>query len=73
MLLTAAWFGLAHYSLQGAAGVEQATIVGLVYGAIFARTGRLWMLIAAHAAFDLTALAIIYWDLEADVAHLVFN
>ena len=47
--------------------------MGLVYGAIFARTGRLWMLIAAHAAFDLTALAIIYWDLEADVAHLVFN
>jgi len=73
VLLTAAWFGLAHYSLQGTAGVEQATIVGLVYGAIFARTGRLWMLIAAHAAFDLTALAIIYWDLEADVAHLVFN
>ncbi len=73
VLLTAAWFGLAHYSLQGAAGVEQATIVGLVYGAIFARTGRLWMLIAAHAAFDLTALAIIYWDLEGAVAHLVFN
>ena len=27
----------------------------------------------AHAAFDLTALAIIYWDLEFDVAHLVFQ
>ena len=73
VLLTAAWFGLAHYSLQGTAGAEQATIVGLVYGTIFARTGRLWMLMAAHAAFDLTALAIIYWDLEREVAHLVFN
>ena len=73
VLLTAAWFGLAHYSLQGTAGAEQATIVGLVYGTIFARSGRLWMLMAAHAAFDLTALAIIYWDLEREVAHLVFN
>ncbi len=26
----------------------------------------------AHAAFDLTALAIIYWNLESRVAHLVF-
>lgn len=27
----------------------------------------------AHAAFDLTALAIIYWDLESYVAHLIFK
>jgi hypothetical protein len=27
----------------------------------------------ANAAFDLTALAIIYWNLESDVAHLVFR
>jgi hypothetical protein len=27
----------------------------------------------AHAAFDLTALAIIYWNLEAAVAHLIFK
>src|SRR3989441_11460824 len=73
VLLTAGWFGLAHYSLQGLAGVEQATIVGLVYGTIFAVTGRLWMLMCAHAAFDLTALAIIYWNLESTVAHLVFK
>jgi hypothetical protein len=26
-----------------------------------------------HAAFDLTALAIIYWDLESKVAHLLFR
>ncbi len=73
VLLTAAWFGLAHYPEQGLAGVEQATIVGLVFGTIFAVTGRIWMLMCAHAAFDLTALAIIYWDLESDVAHLVFK
>jgi hypothetical protein len=27
----------------------------------------------AHAAFDLTALAIIYWNLESKVAHLIFK
>jgi hypothetical protein len=31
------------------------------------------MLMVAHAAFDLTALAMIYWDLESKVAHLIFR
>jgi membrane protease YdiL (CAAX protease family) len=70
---TSVWFGLAHYSLQGLTGVEQATIVALVFGTIFAVTGRIWMLIVAHAAFDVTALALIYWKLESAVAHLVFE
>ena len=73
VLLTSGLFGIAHYSTQGLAGVEQATIVGLVYGTIFAVTGRIWMLMFAHAAFDLTALAMIYWNLESDVAHLIFR
>src|SRR5215813_2684369 len=73
VVLTAVLFGLAHYSNQRLAGVEQATIVGLVFGAIFARTGRIWMLMCAHAAFDLTALTMIYLDLESDIAHLVFR
>ena len=73
VVFTAVWFGLLHYSVQGLAGAEQATIVGLAFGAIFAVTGRIWMLIIAHAAFDLTALAIIYWDVEAKVAHLLFK
>jgi membrane protease YdiL (CAAX protease family) len=73
VLITAGLFGLAHYSNQGLAGTEQATIVGLVCGTIFAVTGRIWMLMCAHAAFDLTALVIIYWNLESRVAHLVFR
>jgi uncharacterized protein len=73
VLLTAALFGMAHYHDQGLPGVEQATITGLVFGGIFAMTGRLWGLIFAHAAFDLTALAIIYWDAEPAVAHFVFR
>jgi membrane protease YdiL (CAAX protease family) len=73
VLLTSALFGLAHYSLQGLPGVEQAMLTGLVFGTIFAMTGRIFLLMVAHAAFDLTALAIIYWDLETKVAHLVFK
>src|ERR1700722_4568166 len=33
-------------------------IVGLVYGTIFRITGRLFMLMCAHAAFDLATLVI---------------
>ena len=73
VLLTATLFGLAHYPDQGLAGAEQGTITGLVFGTIFAVTGQLWMLMCAHAAFDVTAVAIIYWDLESAVAHLVFK
>jgi hypothetical protein len=73
VLITASWFGALHYAEQGLAGAEQAAIVGLVYGTIFAITGRIWMLMVAHAAFDLTALAIIYWDIESQVAHLIFK
>ncbi len=73
VLITSGLFGMAHYAVQGLTGVEQATIVGLVYGTIFAVTGRIFVLMVAHAAFDLTAVAIIYWNLESRVAHLVFK
>lgn len=73
VVLSAAWFGLIHYPVQGIAGVQQATIFGLVFGTIFAITGQIWMLMFAHAAFDLTAVAIIYWNLEREVAHLIFK
>ena len=73
VLLGAALFGAIHYPVQGLAGVEQAVITGFVFGVIFAITGRIWMVMVAHAAFDLMALAIIYWNLEARVAHLVFK
>jgi membrane protease YdiL (CAAX protease family) len=73
VLVTAALFGSLHYFDQGLAGAEQATVTGLVFGTVFAVTGRIWMLMCAHAAFDLTAVAIIYWDLEFPVAHLIFK
>ncbi len=73
VLLTSVVFALGHYANLGLPGVEQAMITGLVFGAIFAVTGQIWVVMCAHAAFDLTALAIIYWNIEAAVAHLVFK
>ena len=73
VLFTAAVFGLAHYSVQGLPGMEQAMITGTVFGTIFAISGRLYEVMVAHAAFDLTAYAMIYWDFETTVAHLVYR
>ena len=73
VLFTSAVFALAHYSVQGLPGVEQAMITGLVFGMIFAITGRIFVIMIAHAAYDVTALAMIYWEFESAVAHLIFK
>lgn len=73
VLATTVFFAALHYFDQGLAGVQQATVTGIVFGTIFAVTGRIWMVMCAHAAFDLTALAMIYWNLESAVAHFVFK
>jgi membrane protease YdiL (CAAX protease family) len=73
VVLTSVVFGLAHYAVQGLAGVQQATIVGLVLGAIYAVSRSLWLPMIAHAVFDLTAYWIIYHDLETEVAHWFFK
>ena len=73
VLISSLWFGAGHFVIQGLAGAEQAVITGLLFGTIYTITGRLWVPMIAHAAFDLTAYAMIYWNLEARVAHLVFK
>jgi uncharacterized protein len=73
ILITSVLFGLGHYANQGMAGTEQAMITGLVFGSLYAASGRIWIAMIAHAVFDLTALYIIYWDLETSVAHLIFH
>lgn len=73
VLFTSVLFALSHYYSQGIAGVEQAMVTGVVFGTIFAFTGSIWFVMIAHTAFDLTALAIIYRDLETYVAHLIFK
>jgi CAAX protease family protein len=72
VLITAALFAAVHYPEQALPGVEQAVFTGLVFGGTYALTGELFVVMVAHAAFDLVALALIYWDLEATVAHFLF-
>jgi membrane protease YdiL (CAAX protease family) len=66
-------FGLMHFGNQGWPGVQQATIVGLVFGTTYALSGRIWVPIVAHAAFDLTAFLLIYLEIEAMVAQSLFG
>jgi len=44
-----------------------------VFGAIYARTRALPLLMIMHASFDLTAAWLIYHRLETTVAHWVFH
>ena len=73
VLITSALFASAHYGVQGLPGSEQAMITGLTFGTIFAITGSIFLPMVAHAAFDVAALAMIYWDVEPSVAHFFFK
>jgi uncharacterized protein len=73
VVLTSVLFALPHSVDQGIAGAEQALMTGLVFGTIFALTGRIFLLMVLHAAFDVTALAMIYWNFETAVAHFFFK
>jgi len=73
VLITAVLFASMHYPDQKLPGVEQALVTGLIFGSIFAITGRIFMLMIAHAAFDLTALWMIYYGFETQIAHLIFK
>ena len=73
VVITSVWYGVIHYPFQGLAGAQQATIVGLVFGTIFALRRQIFPLIVAHIAFDLMAVAIIYWDIETEVAHFILK
>jgi membrane protease YdiL (CAAX protease family) len=65
-------FAAAHLADQGMPGAAQAMVTGAVFGAAYLATGSLWLPMAMHIAFDLTAVAIIFLGLEPAVAHLVF-
>jgi membrane protease YdiL (CAAX protease family) len=73
VLTTSILFATVHYPEQGVPGVTQALATGLIFGASFAITGQIFMLMIAHAAFDLTALWMIYYGLETRIAHLIFK
>ena len=73
VVVTSILFALAHYWDQGLPGAVQATITGLVFGATYARIRTIWPVMVAHAAFDVTAVLMIYWNLEKPIAHLLLH
>jgi membrane protease YdiL (CAAX protease family) len=66
-------FGLAHLHDQGWPGALQATMTGAVFGTIFIRRRCIWPVMVAHAAFDLTAILMIYWNREEWFARLLWR
>lgn len=73
LLLTSALFAVAHLADQGVMGASQALLTGLALGGLYLATGNLALPMVTHAAFDLFAYWIIYFNLETRVAHLVFR
>jgi membrane protease YdiL (CAAX protease family) len=73
IVITSALFASGHLADQGLPGAEQAMITGVVFGMIFVRTGSIFLPMVVHVAFDLAALALIYWDVEPAVAHFIFK
>jgi hypothetical protein len=73
IVITSAFFASVHYPEQGIAGAEQAFMTGLVFATLYVVTGNLWLSMFTHAVFDVVAVAMIYWNVEAWFAHLLFK
>jgi membrane protease YdiL (CAAX protease family) len=73
LLITSLLFALAHIAGQGRDGAAQALCSGLALGTMYFVTGTIWMPMIAHTAYDLTALWMIYSNLETAVAHSIFK
>jgi membrane protease YdiL (CAAX protease family) len=73
VLITSVIFGVAHYPEQQWIGAAHAFIVALMVGTYFVITRSLWPVIVMHAVFDICAVLIVYYDLEAAVANAVFH
>lgn len=71
VVMTSVLFAVEHYD-QGFTGIEQAAMTGLVFGSIYAWRKRIWGVMIAHAAYDLTAVLLIYKNWEVAVAHWLF-
>ena len=71
--LSTMFFAGLHYQ-QGRYGVANAAICGDIAGIVYiASRFRLLTVVVAHAAFDLSAIALNYFKLEATLSHLFFG
>lgn len=73
VIITSVLFAAAHYPEQQWMGVTNALIMALIVGTYFAIKGNLWTLIIWHASFDICALFMTYFDLNAKIAHAIFR
>lgn len=73
IVITSLLFAAAHLPDQGWTGALQALFTGAMFATMFAVSGSLALPMVAHAAFDLTAIVIIVFQLETRVAHLLIH
>jgi membrane protease YdiL (CAAX protease family) len=73
VVLTTVLFASIHIPEQGIYGGVQAAFTGLTFATIYALTRSLWLPIVMHAAFDVTAVLIIYFDVEQQVARSILG
>lgn len=71
VVVSSVLFAAAHYADQGLPGVAQAAVTGIVFGGIFAWKRQLALVMVVHAAFDLTAVTLIFFGWEESVARLL--
>lgn len=67
LLSTSVIFGIGHYPLQGVVGAQHAAIMGLIFGLLYLWSGRLWLPIITHGAFNLAGVAIIYFGVGPEI------
>ena len=73
VVITTALFAVSHWQ-QGIFGIVNAGITGIAVALVYlACRRRLFVPMVMHAAFDITAAAMIYLNLETEVSHLVFK
>jgi len=73
VIVTTVLFGIAHWA-QSWAGMVNAAVGGLSAALVYLACGRkLWVPVAMHSTFDLSAAVMIYYGAESQVAHLVFK
>lgn len=73
IVFSSALFGILHFQ-QGMLGIINATIVGVITGAVYLlNKRRLFMLMVVHASFDILSFAIIYFGLEQKIGSLIFH
>jgi uncharacterized protein len=73
VVMTSILFAMAHFPDQRLPGAIQAVFTGFVFGATYARIRSIWPVMVAHAAFDVAAVLMIYWNLEEPIGRLFFR